>query len=128
MYFRNLLFAAVAGLLIGVGAGPVPAEAHVVLPIEIDFNYCWGSTSPCPHVYVDFFHLLPDHTWYSDSGYTGTWTYNKATRTVTIMFDNPGTVYYGIHQGGGVIEGTMEAPQYTNYGTWSGQVDVGHSH
>ncbi len=124
MTIRNILVAAAAGLMMGVSAGPDQVEAAPAFPIVIDFNYCWGSTSPCPRNYVDAYTLQDDNTWRSDSGYIGTWNWTRATKTVAIVFDNPGTVYYGIHEGKGTLSGTCEAPQYTNYGTWSGQVQL----
>ena len=127
MTFRNIFVAGAAGLLMGVSSGPQVADAAPTFPVTIDFNYCWGSTS-CGHTYVDAYVLQqtgsnpPSGTWTTYSNFTGTWNWNRSTKTVTLAFDNPGTVYYGVHLGKGLLEGPMEAPQYTNYGAWAGQV------
>ncbi len=84
MTLRNILTSVAAGLLMGAAAGPDQAVAEPSFPLAIDFNYCWGSTDPCPRTYIDVWNLFDDNTWRSDSGFEGGWSWTKSSRMVTI--------------------------------------------
>lgn len=103
-----------------VATASQPADA-LARTRTIEVTYCWGATQVHPGCGLQ--HIVRERggTLSADNGgqiETGTWSYDRQTKTITMQFDNyPGVVYTG-EKRRGCFTGTMTAPNHT--GIWEG--------
>lgn len=101
-----------------------PAEADAARRDRtIEVTWCWGATEVSPYCPVQVIERKGDGTLelvYNGVVETGTWTYDRPSKTLTMLFDNyPGTVYEG-QKRRGCFTGTMSSTTTGQSGVWSG--------
>ncbi|MEM7093931.1 MAG: hypothetical protein AAF567_13080 [Actinomycetota bacterium] len=123
---KILMLAVMTALLVPAVVSFAPDEAAAARTRTLDVNWCWGATEVDPGCPVQEITLVRQGgnrtltTVWNNTVETGTWTWDRQTKTITMSFDNhPGVTYEGQRRRG-CFTGTMTNTTIGISGVWSG--------